>query len=99
MLLFSYLGYDQVCGLAGEAVNPKRNLPLAIFITLIFVTAVYMVASLVLTGMQSYEDISSVSGFPAAFYARNVNVAAQITALGEIITLPLVILITMMIQP
>jgi amino acid transporter len=88
-----------LCGLAGEAVNPKRNLPLAIMFTLVFVTVIYMAASLVLTGMQPSEDISPVSGFPAAFYANNANLAGHITALGEVVTLPLCVLITIMAQP
>jgi len=85
--------------MAGEAVNPKKTLPLAILTTLICVTILYMVATLVLTGMQPYQDISPVSGFPSAFYSLGADVAGQITAAGEIITLPIVVLISLMAQP
>jgi APA family basic amino acid/polyamine antiporter len=96
---FGYLGYDQVCCLGGEAINPKRNLPLAIITTLVAVTILYMVATLALTGMQPWESISPVSGFPSAFYALDVNWAGQITAFGEILTLPIVVLLSIMAQP
>ena len=96
---FGYLGYDQVCGLAGETISPKRNLPMAVLLTLGSVTVIYMTATLVLTGMQPAADISSVSGFPAAFHAKGANIDGQITALGELVTLPIVILVTVMIQP
>jgi len=85
--------------MAGEAQNPKRNLPWAVGITLSFVTIVYMTASLVLTGMQPWEEISPVSGFPAAFFSAQAPWAGQIIAIGEIVTLPIVVLITIMIQP
>jgi APA family basic amino acid/polyamine antiporter len=96
---FGYLGFDQVCGMGSEVINPKRDLPLSIMITLVGVTTLYIVATFVLTGIQPWEDISSTSGFPAAFYAIDAGIAGQITALGEIITLPIVVLITIMAQP
>lgn len=58
-----------------------------------------MTATLVLTGMLCRTDISSVSGFPSAFYGRGAAWAGRITAVGEILTLPIVVLITTMIQP
>jgi APA family basic amino acid/polyamine antiporter len=96
---FGYLGYDEVCCLAGEALNPKRNLPLAIMITLGSVTVLYIIATFSLTGMQSYDDISSVSGFPAAFQNVGAAWAAQISAWGELITLPVVVPLTIIGQP
>jgi APA family basic amino acid/polyamine antiporter len=81
---FGYLGYDQVCSLGGEAINPKQDLPTAIMFTLGFVTVLYMIATLVLTGMQPYQNISSVSGFPSAFYSLDADLCGQITALGEV---------------
>ena len=96
---FGYIGYDDVACLAGEAKNPKRNLPLAILGTLIFVTVVYTVSAFSLTGMQPYQDISSISGFPAAFNYNNAGFSAQVTALGELGTLPIVVLLLIMAQP
>lgn len=85
--------------MGSEVINPKRDLPLSIMITLIGVTTLYVVATIVLTGMLPFEEISSTSGFPSAFYAIDAGIAGQITALGEIITLPIVVLITIMAQP
>lgn len=96
---FGYLGYDEVCCLAGEAINPKRNLPLAIMITLGSVTVLYIIATFSLTGMQRYDEISSVSGFPAAFQSVGAAWAAQISAWGELITLPVVVPLTIIGQP
>lgn len=79
--------------------RPQRDMPLAILITLVFVTCIYMIATLVLTGMQDWTEISSVSGFPTAFYANNADWAGELTAIGEILTLPLVVLVQVLVQP
>lgn len=96
---FGYLGYDCVCSLGGEAINPKRNLPIAILCTLLGVLALYITATLALTGMQPYAEISPISGFPEAFYAKDAKFAGEIAAFGELATLPIVVLITIMAQP
>jgi len=96
---FGYLGYDEVCCIAGEAVDPARNLPRAVIGTLAIVAAVYVTAALALTGMQHYQDISATSAFPQAFEANDWRWAAQITAFGELVTLPVVVLISLMAQP
>jgi APA family basic amino acid/polyamine antiporter len=96
---FGYLGYDEIACLGGEAKNPKKNLPKAIFITIGSVTALYVLAAITLVGMVPYEDISPVSGFPLAFRYRGAAYAAEIAAIGEIVTLPIVVLITIMAQP
>lgn len=96
---FGYLGFDAVCCVAGEAINPERNLPLSIVITLCIVTFLYIAAAISLVGMQYYTDISPKSGFPEAFKANGVEWAAQLTAAGEVATLPVVVLISIIIQP
>lgn len=96
---FGFLGYDQICGLSGETLDPKRDMPRAICLTLILVSVVYMLASVALCGMQSYTDISSVSGFPSAFDSLDFEWAAHITAVGELLTLPIVLLVTVQVQP
>lgn len=94
-----YLGYDEICALGQEVQNPKENLPKAIFLTLSSVTALYILATIALVGMVDYHDISPVSGFPMAFRDSGAPLAAQIAAVGEILTLPIVILITLIGQP
>jgi len=95
---FGYLGYDGVCCVASEAINPQTNVPKAVLITLALVTGLYILAALSLTGMVPYINISPSSGFPEAFHVRGFQWISQITAAGEIITLPLVVLICLMLQ-
>ena len=85
--------------MAGEAINPKENLPKAVMGTIGIVTGMYVLAAIGLVGMLPFEQISAESGFPHAFHTRGVEWASQFSALGEIITLPVVVLITIMAQP
>lgn len=79
---FGYLGYDEVCCMAGEALHPRRDMPRAVLWTLLIVTVLYIFASLSLSGMIPYEDISETSGFPAAFDRRGVSWAANVSAVS-----------------
>lgn len=97
---FGYLGYDEVCCVAAEARNPARNMPRAVLGTLGIVTTTYILASLVLANMvDDPTQLSATSGFPSAFQLRRVEWAASIAAWGEILTLPLVVLVSLLAQP
>lgn len=96
---FAFLGYDEVCCLASEAKHPTRDMPRAVLWTLGIVTVLYVFAALALTGMVPYDQISETSGFPSAFSSRGIEWAAQIAAIGEIVTLPVVVLISLLAQP
>jgi len=96
---FGYIGFDEICCLAGEAKDPRRNVPRAIVLTLACVTVLYVLATFALVGMQPYQEISDVSGFPMAFQSRGLEWAARLSAFGEIFTLPIVVLLSTMAQP
>ena len=96
---FGYIGFDELACLSHEAKNPQKNMPLSIVYTLGIVATLYFFAALALTGMQPYENISNVSGFPVAFRSNNWDWAAQISAFGEVFTLPITVLISVMAQP
>lgn len=92
ILFFAFLGFDQICNLSGEAKNPVKDVPRAVILTLMIDGVVYMLAALALTAMLPYKDINTVSAFPRAFEANGVKWAEMMTAIGEIVTLPLVVL-------
>jgi amino acid transporter len=96
---FGYLGYDEICCVAGEAKHPARDLPRAILGTLLCVTVCYVLAATALTGMVPYNALSPTAGFPDAFAQRDWPWAAHLTAYGEVVTLPVVVLISLLAQP
>ena len=85
--------------MAAEAKNPRQNLPLAVFGTILIVTTLYSFAALALVGMQDYRKIDSDSGFSFAFLSNGWVGAAQVVAIGEIVTLPLGVLVSVLAQP
>jgi basic amino acid/polyamine antiporter, APA family len=56
-VFFAYIGFDAVSTQAGEAINPKKDVPFAIIASLLICTFLYILVSLVLTGMINYKDI------------------------------------------
>jgi len=85
--------------MAAEAKNPQQTLPVAVFGTISIVTVFYAFAALALVGMQPYTDIDSESGFSIAFKDSGWLWASQLVAIGELVTLPIVVLISFMAQP
>lgn len=57
-IFFAYIGFDVVSTSAGEAINPKKDIPFAIIASLAICTLLYILVSLVLTGMLNYKDIT-----------------------------------------
>ncbi len=57
-IFFAYIGFDVVSTSAGEAINPKKDIPFAIITSLAICTVLYILVSLVLTGMINYKDIT-----------------------------------------
>ena len=56
-IFFAYIGFDAVSTQAGEAINPRKDIPFAIVTSLLVCTTLYILVSLVLTGMINYNDI------------------------------------------
>ncbi|MBM3428578.1 MAG: amino acid permease, partial [Bacteroidetes bacterium] len=49
IVFFAYIGFDAVSTQAGEAINPKKDVPFAIVASLVICTLLYILVSLVLT--------------------------------------------------
>jgi APA family basic amino acid/polyamine antiporter len=68
-IFFAYIGFDAVSTQAGEAINPKKDVPFAIIASLLICTALYICVSLVLTGMMHYTDFNPEGKYPDAIKA------------------------------
>jgi len=68
-IFFAYVGFDAVSTQAGEAINPKKDVPFAIITSLLVCTVLYILVSLVLTGMMHYTDFNPQGKFPDAIKA------------------------------
>ena len=88
-IFFAYVGFDAVSTQAGEAINPKKDVPFAIIASLLICTLLYILVSLVLTGMMHYSDFNPLGKYPDAIkapVAYAFDIAGQPWA-GYIITI------------
>ncbi len=84
-VFFAVFGYDAMSTAAEESRDAQRHMPKAIIYSLAISMVLYVLATLVLTGMQNYKDIDPESGFSSAFAAVGLSRLAGVIAAGAII--------------
>jgi len=71
-IFFAYIGFDAISTTAEECANPQRDLPKGMIYSLIICTAIYVVVTLVITGMVNYAEFNHVSD-PLAYVFEKIN--------------------------
>ena len=99
VVFFAYIGFDAVSTAAQEAKNPQRDMPIGILGSLIICTVLYILVSLVLTGVVSYTALNVPHPIAVAVDAMGLGWLATIVELGAIAGLTSVILVLLMGQP
>ncbi|MER7334896.1 MULTISPECIES: amino acid permease [unclassified Micromonospora] len=84
-VFFAVFGYDAMSTAAEESKDARRHMPKAIIYSLAISMVLYVLATLVLTGMQNYRDIDPESGFSSAFASVGLSGLASVIAVGAII--------------
>jgi APA family basic amino acid/polyamine antiporter len=100
-IFFAYIGFDAVSTQAGEAINPKKDMPFAIIASLLICTTLYILVALVLTGMMNYQDIvgdALKAPVAAAFEKANMPWAVFIITSAATVGLISVMLVMMLGQ-
>ncbi|MFE6161065.1 amino acid permease [Streptomyces sp. NPDC056486] len=93
-LFFSYIGFDAASTAGEEAKNPQRDLPRAIMLSLVIVTALYVLVAAVAVGAWNWKDFE---GSEATLAAIMNDVTGQgmwgtILAAGAVISIASVVL-------
>jgi amino acid transporter len=101
-VFFAYIGFDAVSVLAEESKNPQRDLPKGMIWSLVICTVVYILLSLVLTGVVAYSKFANV-GDPLAFIFEQQNLDIGwmqfLVAICAVIAMTSVLLVFQMGQP
>ena len=84
---YAYVGFDAIASTGEELINPKRNIPLSIIITLVVVSILYSGLSAVLTLMIPYYMLDPSTPLPHAFAYVNMYWARYVVAIGAITSL------------
>ncbi len=93
LVFFAYLGFDAVSSAAEEVKNPQRNMPIGIIGSLLICTVLYVVVSLVLTGMVPYTDLNVSDPVSYVMQLVHQDWIAGIISLGAVVGMMTVILV------
>lgn len=85
---WSYDGMQSACVMAGEIKNPKRNMPIALISTVLFITVLYTALSTAVVGLMPVDQLA-VAEAPVAAAASRIPVigdnAGIVTAILAVI--------------
>lgn len=98
IVFFAYIGFDAVSTQAGEAINPKKDVPFAIIASLIICTVLYVAVSLVLTGMVKYDQLDLKAPVASAFSGAGITWAVYLITIAATAGLMSVMLVMMLGQ-
>ena len=98
IVFFAYIGFDAVSTQAGEAINPRKDIPFAIITSLIVCTVLYILVSLVLTGMVKYDTLDMQAPVASAFADAGLPWAVFIITIAAVAGLTSVMLVMMLGQ-
>ena len=108
LVFFAFIGFDVVATAAEETKNPSRDLPRGIFGSLAIVTVLYVLVTIVLTGMLPYNELgpllpdgthdNDAATLATAFSDVGVDWAANVIAIGALAGLTTVVLVLLLGQ-
>jgi basic amino acid/polyamine antiporter, APA family len=98
-VFFAYIGFDAVSTLAEESKNPQRDLPRGMIYSLVICTIVYIILSLILTGMVSYELLGVSDPLAEIFKLKGVKWMLFIVSIAAVVAMTSVLLVFQMGQP
>jgi APA family basic amino acid/polyamine antiporter len=98
IVFFAYIGFDAVSTQSGEAINPKKDVPFAIIASLVICTVLYILVSLVLTGMVPYGELDMKAPVASAFEGIGMPWATILITIAAVAGLISVMLVMMLGQ-
>ena len=98
-VFFAYIGFDAISTTAEECKNPQRDLPKGMFYSLIICTVLYILISLVLTGMTSYLNLNVEDPLADVFKSIGLNQIAYIISISAVVATASVLLVFQLGQP
>ncbi|MBA4198818.1 MAG: amino acid transporter [Chitinophaga sp.] len=99
-VFFAYIGFDAISTTAEECKNPQRDLPRGMIYSLLICTVVYIVTTLVITGMVNYKEFEGVAD-PLAYVFDKINMhkIGFIISVSAVIAATSVLLVFQIGQP
>ena len=104
IIFFSYIGFDAVSTAAEEAKDPARDMPFGIIMSLIICTVLYILLSIVMTGIAPWQQLGTPEPMITALqFAQGppglLKFSRFIISLGAVAAMGSVLLVFQMGQP
>ncbi len=97
-IFFAYIGFDAVSTAAQEAKNPQKDMPIGILGSLVVCTVLYILVSLVLTGLVSYKTLNVAAPVALAIDITGVSWGSMLVKIGAVFGLATVMLVMLLGQ-
>ncbi len=92
-IFFAYIGFDALSTAAEETIRPQRDVPIGIILSLSICTVIYIIVSLLLTGIANYTTLNVASPVADAMLRIGYPTVAGIISVGAIAGLTTVMLV------
>jgi basic amino acid/polyamine antiporter, APA family len=104
IIFFSYIGFDATSTAAEEARDPARDMPFGIIMSLVICTVLYIVLSIVMTGMAPWQKLGTPEPMITALALADgspglIKASRFIVALGAVVAMSSVLLVFQLGQP
>lgn len=98
LVFFAFIGFDVVATTAEETKNPQRALPRGILGGLAVVTVLYILVTIVVTGMVSFRELaaSDSPSLTTAFVLVGADWAGKVISIGILLGLTSVIMVLLL---
>ena len=97
-VFFAYIGFDAVSTAAQEAKNPQRDMPIGILGSLVVCTILYIMVSLVLTGLVNFRQLNVADPVALGIDVTGVRWGSLLVKIGAVFGLGTVMLVMLLGQ-
>jgi APA family basic amino acid/polyamine antiporter len=99
VVFFAYIGFDAVSTASQEAKNPRRDMPIGILGSLGLCTLLYVLVSVVITGIMPFDKLNVPDPIAVGVDAIGLTWLSPVVKFGAILGLTSVILVLLLGQP
>jgi amino acid transporter len=86
LAMYSYGGYNQVCNIGEEIVDPGRTVPRSIVISIVIVAVLYMAMTIVVLGLIPWREAAELRTIASEFIVRTFANPAAGRVAGTVMT-------------
>lgn len=98
-VFFAFIGFDSISTTAEECKDPQRDMPKAMIYVLLICTVLYVLITLVLTGMVNYTELNVNDPLAFVFQRIDMNFMAGVISVSSVIAITSALLVYQLGQP